>query len=274
MDDTMISCRYCGHTFPVAKGPGGGRVVCPLCEREQTVPAPPPKVRVLKNHVGVTPMKNCPKCGTESHASAVICTQCGYHWHTGKTIRLDAHTSILDILNKVALILIAAVVVGLAVKALWSIRFPAEGPGYFAPAPDRRFAEERVEPAVPVAEPTTDLPHPDGVSPREPRSREDAAEEQVRNMEARRQELAADLDRQHPMVQRGERVMLEQQGGLIHRGEFVSVRDGRVLLVDGEYRVRVSLEDLTMRSRLRCDEAYREQVIEERLRREFPDVNP
>ena len=81
----------------------------------------------------------------------------------------------------------------------------------------------------------------------------------------RRTELREALEQSKPLYQKGDRVALRRADGLVYRGIFLGVHDGLALIVDGETRERVAVSRLDHDSRIRCDEAYRERMVERRL---------
>lgn len=80
-----------------------------------------------------------------------------------------------------------------------------------------------------------------------------------------RRSLQEALDRDLPLFTPGQRVELRRADGLIYRGTFLGLHDGLALIVNQEERERVPVEKLDRESRMRCDVAYRERMLESRV---------
>ncbi len=294
MTDINITCQQCGHLFTATDSRNSLHVPCPSCGSNTPVPGAgdnireesiPPKLRVRRDRpVGSMPMKQCPKCGKDAVEDAVLCVQCGYNWATGKSMHTNKHSPILSAIKMLFMVVLALIVAGVSLYSIWIVFFDDET--------ERPYAAMEQEPPVSIEEKAYEAltveekgetvdrpvslrePAEDGETPQEEVKEEvveepEAAVDVNRKKEELRQSLTASLDERFPLYSRGDQVVLEQRNGLVHRGRLVGVSDGDALLIDGEFRIRAALDDLTVNSRLQVDEGFRDQMIEDRLLREL-----
>lgn len=253
-----------------------------------------PKLRIKRDPgVAEDTKKQCPKCGTEMPDDAVLCVQCGYDLRSGSVHKAASGLShtVLVIATVVAGVLIAAVSILILIKVFSGSDETV--PVVAAPAePEPAAVEAPVEPVPEEPEPLEVMPHaeedsveqaapvdeqdeepvdidetPEAAATDEPEE-EEAVEEVDRaaQREEMRHSLRVSLDDRIPMLAIGDEVELRRNNGFVHRGELVAIRDGMALVVDGEIRERVPLNELDRASRLQVDTEFRERLVESRLR--------
>lgn len=96
---------------------------------------------------------------------------------------------------------------------------------------------------------------------------------------ALRARLVKSLDQSRPLYVYGDSVELRRKNGRMHRGVFLGVYDDLALVVYGDIRDRVPLDELDRDSRIRTDPVYRERMIEARIeylvrRSSLPGTSP
>ncbi len=255
-------------------------------EQEET-----PKLRVKRDTPpgGEGDTKACPKCGADCPEDAVLCVQCGYDFRSGtvhKTATGMSHTLLVIIAVVVSVVIAAGAILILMnvfkkgdpqpIAAVSEDTPPAPPQPAHVGVPEEAVPErpEAVEPPVEVTEEPEPLEEPDAL--------EEAVEEEIaevveqveeeeivdpeREMEEMRESLRLSLDDRVPPHLIGDTVVLRRMNGFVHRGELVAIRDGVALVVDGEIRERVPLQELDRDSRLLVDMEFRERLVESRLR--------
>lgn len=240
-----------------------------------------PKLRLKRNaETGDAPSRKCPTCGAEMAGDAVLCVQCGYDFRSGAVLKTS--TGISHTLVVVAGVLISVVVAALAIVILVNI-FKSD-PAPVPPLPTEETPAQPLpahleESEAPVpAEPDTIEPRPElepdkPVDPKTETDEDEPPEEPAKSevdLEAEkaavRRSLRESLDDRVPPHLIGDNVALRRLNGFVHRGKLVAIRDGMALVVDGEIRERVPLNELDRDSRLLVDEEFRERLVESRLR--------
>lgn len=236
--------------------------------------------------------KSCPQCESSLPQDAVLCVQCGYDFRSGTTHKTA--TGLPHTLGVLAAVVISVAVAAVAILILINVFKnddavapvatspvdPPPPPPAHVPLPP----ETVLEPTA-IAEPVATPEPPDPVAPVEadvsvetPDEAADAAEpvddhsdEEMDTVDTQQEEadlrraLRDSLNQRVPAHQIGDEVALRRMNGFVHRGELVAIRDGMALVVDGEIRERVPLNELDRDSRLLVDEAFRERLVESRL---------
>ncbi len=238
----------------------------------------PPRLRVKKDvSPGARPHKPCPQCEADMPEDAVLCVKCGYDARSGKRLKTRAWPHVFTMAASIfASLVVVTVGIVILVGVLGGDRAdpplpepvaPAEPTARPAPSPtpteptdDEEIVDaedEQEEPADQVEDDDTPREEPETVSD------EPAAEDEIQ--EVLREQLRAGLDERLPMYAMGDEVALRRTNGLVHRGQLAGVRDGFALVVDGEQRERVRLDELDRDSRLRLEAELRERFVEHRL---------
>lgn len=93
----------------------------------------------------------------------------------------------------------------------------------------------------------------------------DEAPDEPGDVSTLRARLVQSLDKSQPLYAYGDSVELRRANGQVHRGVFLGINDDLALVVDGDIRERVPLEELDRASRIRTDPVYRERMIEARI---------
>lgn len=241
--------------------------------------------------------KPCPKCGAKAPADAVLCTQCGYNFKTGKKVGggLPPETKRLIALGAVAgVILIGALVWFLLPKEEEFVP-PANIPSEEQIAADRaareqKLAEEKAakekaeaekkaaeeaEKARLEAEKEAALQAQAEAEAAAARAAEEAAaaeaEAQRLAFEAKKAQaletFRARLDQTEPMIQPGETVELRTRNGLVQKGVFKRYgrRDGiRFAVLETELNgtLEIPIQDMDPATRRRCDAEFRAAYIQ------------
>ena len=196
-----------------------------------------PKLRLKRD----APGKACPGCGEKMAEDAVVCMHCGWNCQTGKKAK-SAEASmrrkrVLGAVAKFAAVLAVAGAVAAGVRWMLGHREETE-----------RWVEEgkeRVQALAGSAE----------VRANEERSsREAVAREQ--------------LDREFPLWREGDEVVLEKKNGAVVEGVLRNLREGVATVETPSGTRMVAMGDLSGRSRVRVDGAFREKVIQSRLKKE------
>lgn len=241
--------------------------------------------------------KPCPKCGAKAPADAVLCTQCGYNFKTGKKVGggLPPETKRLIALGAVAgVILIGALVWFLLPKEEEFVP-PANIPSEEQIAADRaarerKLAEEKAakekaeaekkaaeeaEKARLEAEKEAAIQAQAEAEAAAARAAEEAAaaeaEAQRQAFEAKKAQaletFRARLDQTEPMIQPGETVELRTRNGLVQKGLFKRYgrRDGiRFAVLETELNgtLEIPIQDMDPATRRRCDAEFRAAYIQ------------
>lgn len=250
----------------------------------------PPRLRIKRGApVGAGPTTPCPQCHADMPKDAVLCVQCGYDARSGQRLRTRTAwpQKLMMGASVLASLAVAVAAVVILVRVLGSSDtgtmlpepvVPVESEPRATPRPATTIPEKEIESvsvtritpaeveqeAPPAAaedtEPgTTARPDTDkGTDPGTTTS-EDPAHE------ALRRRLQEGLDERMPMYAVGDEVALRRTDGLVHRGQLAGVRDGHALVVDGERRERVRIDELDRDTRLRLDPELRERRIKHRM---------
>jgi len=241
-------------------------------------------LHVKRDPVAATePAKACPSCGSEMPAEAVLCVQCGYDFRSGAVHKTAKH--IPYALGVILAVVVSVVITAVAIVVLLNV-FRSDDPSPpptttpVDPAPPQPAhvavpADVAPEPAERVETPPAPEPEPidpsEAVDPplEEEIDDEDAIQDEAdprQQEEELRRSLRDALDERVPPRRIGDTVELRRLNGFVHRGELVAIRDGVALVVDGEIRERVPLQELDRDSRILVDEEFRERLVNSRLR--------
>jgi len=102
MADIKFSCPHCDQHIQADTSYGGMQITCPSCQGNFIVPTPtpasPPTPVLTRPSLSVaTPAPvavpaveaagGCPSCGKPVAPGAVLCTNCGYNFKTGKAVQ-------------------------------------------------------------------------------------------------------------------------------------------------------------------------------------------
>lgn len=245
--------------------------------------------------------KPCPKCGAKAPADAVLCTQCGYNFKTGKKVGggLPPETKRLIALGAVAgVILIGALVWFLLPKEEEFVP-PANIPSEEQIAADREAARLAREEKLAAEKAAKEKEEADKKAAAETEKARLEAEkeaalqaqaeaeaaaaraaEEAAAAEAEAQRLAfeakkaqaletfrARLDQTEPMYQLGEVVELRTKNGLVRKGvlKYFGRRDGvRFARIETELagNLEIPITEMDPATRRRCDEEYRTAYIQ------------
>lgn len=241
--------------------------------------------------------KPCPKCGAKAPADAVLCTQCGYNFKTGKKVGggLPPETKRLIALGAVAgVILIGALVWFLlpkeeefvppvptrseeqiaADRAAREQKLAEEKAAKEKAEADKKAAEE-AEKARLAAEKEAALQAQAEAEAAAARAAEEAAaaeaEAQRQAFEAKKAQaletFRARLDQTEPMYQLGETVELRTKNGLVRKGvlKYYGRRDGvRFARIETELagNLEIPITEMDPATRRRCDDEYRAAYIQ------------
>lgn len=269
MKQIAVACTHCEHAFQVSGDLAGLLAECPRCGHQVTVPLPPSQAREaprlkVKHESTISGATRCPSCGAPMEEGAVLCLQCGFHLQRGERIGQASGWPrvIIWVWVGAGLIILAGAVrfllrPGSLEQAIPTPARPMEAPVTSAVATVESSPAPTPEPAAPPPEVQPDLAAAAGPSNAVP-----SAEELVRLEAEVRAELTARLDKAQPMYQPGERVELRQQNGLIIRGYLKALTPDAVLVMREEGETAVPLVLLDHQSRVRCDRAFRDRLIE------------
>ena len=251
-----------------------------------------PKLRLQTDDVETeVPNKQCPKCNAGVPGDAVLCVQCGYDFRSGAVLKTATglpHT-IAVIVGVVVSVIVAAAAIVILINVFRGNDEPVpvvpatpaeEAPGEAAaPVPAHialpdEAVPERPEIADPDPEPLNDVePEPtatpddsEEVPALAPAEEATEAVDPLVQEEEFRHALRVSLDERVPPYQIGDEVELRRMNGFVHRGELVAIRDGVAMVVDGEIRERVPVNELDRDSRLLVDQEFRDRLVESRLR--------
>lgn len=241
--------------------------------------------------------KPCPKCGAKAPADAVLCTQCGYNFKTGKKVGggLPPETKRLIALGAVAGVILVGALVWFLLPKEEEFVPPANIPSEEQIAADRaareqKLAEEKAakekaeadkkaaeeaEKARLEAEKEAALQAQAEAEAAAARAAEEAAaaeaEAQRQAFEAKKAQaletFRARLDQTEPMIQPGETVELRTRNGLVQKGVFKRYgrRDGiRFAVLETELNgtLEIPIQDMDPATRRRCDAEFRAAYIQ------------
>lgn len=80
MADITFTCPHCNQELEAPDDLAGETIDCPACEGQLIVPSP-------AGAESASPQ--CPSCGGDMEADAVLCISCGYHLKLRKKIETD-----------------------------------------------------------------------------------------------------------------------------------------------------------------------------------------
>lgn len=233
----------------------------PVAETEAAAPAPPetapadgaaadpaePRLRIDRAGAVNAELKLCPSCGAVMQLAEKVCTMCGYNTETGRFVQAE-HARRERIRRAIAALAVVVILGGLGGLAYrrGAIPKPAEWPRFFLPRP----AEEKTETATPPDAP--------------PRTEEEIAA----LAEAFENSLRLELEEKAPLFIRGEEIELLRADGVAITGVFRGLTHrGTVLLEVDRVLQELPLDSLRELSRVRVDEAFREERIRFEARR-------
>lgn len=116
MGDIRFNCSNCEQKLVVDENLAGTEVQCPYCEHPLHIPdsqaetTPDHHKLQLKHSASGHPSNlnaqedstdsaslNCPKCGAQCEADAVICIGCGYNFSTGESLGAEAQNTAVEV---------------------------------------------------------------------------------------------------------------------------------------------------------------------------------
>jgi hypothetical protein len=235
-------------------------------------PIPPRADLKVRRDVGVgqTEMTPCPNCKQLMPPGAVICTNCGLDLRTGKCIKPGKGESKQTYL--------VAIGVGIAVAVGLFFWLQTNQPAQAPTAPAVPAEPAAPEPSEITEEPADELPAELAIADTSSRANTEEAVSAATDIEplgdtaaraARRAELTAQLDANRPMYAIGDSIQLVMANGFVHRGELIAIREGVVLVREGDQRLQVPMAEMQRRSRIQVDQGERERMIDDRLNQEF-----
>jgi len=179
------------------------------------------------------PGKPCPRCGEKMEEDAVVCLRCGWNIQTGRKMRgAEAAMRRKRAFGMAAKLVGTAVVAGvLAVAIHWAMGHRDKVQGWI----DEGMEEAKVFGIGDDGEKTEDSVEKDDA-----RSR---------------------LDKDLPMWQIGDKVVLEKTNGSVLEGVLTKTGNGLVTVETADGLRTTGMSNLSGRSRARVDEAYREEVL-------------
>ena len=195
-----------------------------------------PKLRLKRD----VPEKACPGCGGKMAEDAVVCVHCGWNCQTGKKTRgVETAMRRKRALGTVAKLAVALGIAGAAAAGVrWVMEHRDEA---------ERWIDEGKEKAQALV---------------------GGAEERTKAGQTEREAAARErLDRELPMWSAGDEVTLEKKNGAVLEGVLRGAGEGVVTVETPEGIRSVNMGDLSGRSRVRVDGAYREDVVRARLER-------
>jgi DNA-directed RNA polymerase subunit RPC12/RpoP len=279
MSDIWVNCSHCGQVFAAPDKLAGQSIACPQCGKQIVVlasgvrPEGAAKLQV-KHGSGIDGGKRCPSCESTMPPEAVICLQCGYDTRTGsRYLDNPQKPRMLQwVLWGFGLLILA----GLAKTFLFHGRTgeaqgPVTPPAQQAPGKAASSADI-VSPETAAAQPVvgTVTAQPPGMAAMPKR-----APEQVTKLEAEyRATLNEQLATTYPMYAPGDSVVLRRVNGLVHRGALVALKPDVVVVAQDGQTNEVPLKVLDRASRLKCDPAFRAQVVDFQVQKrvnEFAD---
>lgn len=268
MSDIWVNCSHCGHVFSTPNELAGQSVGCPQCGKQVAVLASGVRsqgaAKLQIKHDGViTGGKKCPSCGATMAAEAVICIQCGYDTRTGSQyIESPQKSRVLQwMLWGVGLIILAGLVKAFVLKS---------GSGedqevVIPPAQQTPVAATPITPATTAGETaavqpvagvqTSPTPVDAAVTKKGP---VDVVKLGVEYRAALNEQLATT----YPMYAPGDAVVLRRVNGLVHRGTLIELKPDAVVVVVGGQTNEIPLKVLDRASRLKCDPAFRVQIVD------------
>jgi hypothetical protein len=210
------------------------------------------------------PRKDCPNCGAAVDPQSVICQQCGFDWRSGK---LHGGAS-----SGTKLVWIAGGIMLLVVIAVGYV-FLSPRPGTQEAADTERT--DAVVGAEPLATPEDEAEDKETEPAVEQMQAKDVdvaeqpgfTEENRQHLEQYRDQLAVRLERQYPLYERDQEVVLRQGNGRIRRGRYLGNKGDVLVLVEGHSTAEIPLASLDRDTRLRCDEKFRAAFVRSHLRR-------
>lgn len=280
MSGIRVNCGICGHIFEAPDDLAGLIATCPECQTRLSVPIPPGRLQKktglqVKRDQVVSGGKRCPSCGAMMTVDSILCVQCGYNLETGRRAGEERRRSPVFqyLLWGAGLVILA----GLA-RSLYNQRAGRAAGPEIIPPPAR---SEAAKPAAPAAAAVTSAQAlAAGVATQ---AAAEAAAEQARQEEQKRQAeleqeyragLTRQIDRRYPPFAPGATSVLRRVNGLVHRGVYVGVQKDTVVIFADKQRVEVPLKALDQASRLRCDAAFRKQLIDYQVKKKMAASKP
>jgi uncharacterized OB-fold protein len=294
MSDIWVNCSHCGQVFSTPDEMAGQSMACPQCGKQIAVIASgvpsedAPKLQVKHDNT-ITGGKRCPYCGATMSAEAVICIRCGYDTRTGVRHLENSNKSRLLqwVLWGFGLIILAGItktflLQGGSKESGRTVMPPAQKAPVAAAsamaaatneaavkneivATNKTAATNETAAAQPVSGIQTTLP-PVVVST-------DKSPVDIAKIEADyRATLNQQLGATYPMAAPGEEVILRRSNGLVHRGTLTELKSDRVVVVGNGQTNEIPLKALDRASRLKCDPAFRAQVVDFHVQKRMKDL--
>lgn len=279
MPDIQIICGKCGNGFDVPENMGGLIAECPGCGSSISVPLPPDRAPLagrlqVKKDAPVAGGTRCPSCGALMAEGAVLCVQCGFDNRTGR--RVAEQPSRSQLVQTVLAVVGVVILAGLAWTYYRNTMSPREAPQAAEPAAggEQDFPEPPVstaaEPELPAEPGATQTVVAATNAPAVP---DPQKEIDLRKAAAEyRVNLKKQLDARNPLYRVGESVVLYRTNGQVYRGTLESVRSNLVVVSVAGAATPVPLDTLERSSRVRCDVAFRNRVIEHEVQRRIKEM--
>mgnify|MGYP003589042756 CR=1 FL=1 len=280
MPDISVNCSHCGQVFSAPGDKAGGSTACPQCGKQVLVtasgarPEGAPKLQ-MKQDSTVTGSKRCLSCGAAMATDAVICIHCGFDARTGSPyIANPQKPRMLQwVLWGVGLIILA----GLAKSVLLKGE-PEAVPLAAAPVSQEPVvASQAAATAVATGETAAAVEPVAGVQTAAPSavaaSAPKRSPEEMKKIEA---DYRAALNRQlatsYPVYTPGNAVVLRRINGQVHRGTLAGLKPDAVVVVSGGQTNEIPMKLLDRASRLKCDPAFRAQVVDFHVQKRVKEV--
>jgi hypothetical protein len=284
MADIWLNCSHCGQVFSTPDKLAGQNIACTQCGKQVAVIASGIRSEgalkfQVKHDNTITGDKRCPYCEATMAAEAVICVRCGYDTRTGlrhldnpqksrmlqwilwgfglvilaglvKTFLFQGRTSDSKraLLPPIKQTLVATALATTPVTNKTAVTNEAM-------ATNKTIATNKTPAIHPVAGVQTALPP---VVASVGKSPMDIAKIGADYRVALKEQLEAT----YPMYAPGDAVVLRRGNGLIHRGTLAGLKSNAVIVVGNGQTNEIPLKVLDRASRLKCDFAFRAEVVE------------
>ncbi len=281
MPDISVNCSHCGHVFSTPGDKAGGSTACPQCGKQVLVmasgarPEGAAKLQMRQDST-VTGSKRCLSCGAAMATDAVICIHCGFDARTGSPYIVNPQKPrmLQWVLWGVGLIILA----GLAKSVLLKGKPEAVSPSAVTVSQEPVVAAatatvtaaatgETAAAVQPVAGVQTAAP------PAVAESATKRSPEEMKKIEA---DYRAALNRQlattYPVYAPGNAVVLRRINGQVHRGTLAGLKPDAVVVVSGGQTNEIPMKLLDRASRLKCDPAFRAQVVDFHVQKRVKEV--
>jgi len=265
MSEVPVNCGHCGEVFSVSDKMIGQSIACPKCKKQVSVldssnrPEGVEKLQLRKEEKS-SGGNVCPSCGAAMVPGVLICSQCGYDTRTGaRYLDRPQQSRVLQWV----LWGFGAVILVMLLKSCFSGKEDVQAQGAGAVSGQQSAVTEAAGSgatgetvAAGIADGgRTSLNAAAGGSSEMP-------PENLAKLEAEyREKLMQQLAVTYPMYKAGDAVVLRRVNGQIHRGELKERKAAAVVIVNGGQTSEIPLKVLDRASRLKCDPAFREEIV-------------